>query len=382
MQMPVQSQDSSASGQNRVQQQQPMQMPVQSQDSSASGQNRVQQQQPMHMAVQSQDSSVPGQKRVQQQPMHMPVQSQEPVPGQLRVHQQMHMSMQPQEPTSGKHNLQQQQPMHMSAQPQGEKMKQQSHHPPSNIPHQNQAYGNAVASQQVQQQGHQTPPNQASHQQQVVSAAGPSRVTERKEDAGGAVSASQDQSWIPAQPQNTDPNASSSPLNRQRSPSSGSSDAQADGDTEKPPFDLEEDLDDETMMQELRTLDDDFKKNMMRAKKVFVSRMDNIQRIQYQREAQHQKTLEKHRKEQSEFEKRMQQEEIEQNRRIEQLQKEWDKRREAVRQKQLAEANSEVKGHGMPPLDQGTTAAFDKSNGGQGNSKNGGEDNRPEYEIC
>lgn len=368
-------------GPNHVQQQ--MQMPVQSQDTSAPGQNRVQQQQSMHMAVQSQDSSIPGQNRVQQQPMHMPVQSQDPVPGQLRVHQQMHMSMQPQEPTPGQHHLQQQQPMHMPAQSQGGNMNQshQMSPTPSNTPHQNQAYGNAVASQQLQQQGHQTPSNQASHQQQAMPAAGPSRVTERKEDAGGAVSVPQDQSCIPAQPQNTDPNGLPGPLNGQRSPSSASSDAQVDGDTEKP-LDLDEDLDDETMMQELRKLDEDFKKNMMRAKKVFVSRMDNIQRIQYQREAQHQKTLEKHQKERAELEKRMQQEEIEQNRRIEQLQKEWDKRRDAVRQKQLAEANSEAKAHGTPPLDQASTAVFDKSNGGQSNPKNGGDDNRPEYEIC
>ena len=227
----------------------------------------------------------------------------------------------------------------------------------------------------------QTPPNQASHHQQVISAAGSSRVTERKEDAGGAVSAPQDQSWIPAQPQNTDPNALPGPLNGQRSPSSASIDAQADGDTEKPLI-LDEYLDDETMMQELRNLDEDFNKNMMRAKKVFVSRMDNIQRIQYQREAQHQKTLEKHQKERTEFEKRMQQEEIEQNRRIEQLQKEWDKRRDAVRQKQLAEANSEANAHGTPPLDQASTAVVDKSKGGRGNPKNGGEDSRPEYDVC
>jgi hypothetical protein len=97
-------------------------------------------------------------------------------------------------------------------------------------------------------------------------------------------------------------------------------------------------LDDELLDSELRNLDEDFKKNMMRAKKVFDSRMDNMQRFHYQREEQHQKTLQKHQKERSEFEKRLQKEEMEQNRRIEQLQKEWDRRREAMRQKQLADA--------------------------------------------
>ena len=95
--------------------------------------------------------------------------------------------------------------------------------------------------------------------------------------------------------------------------------------------------DDAIMLAELKKLDEDFKKNMMISKKVFDTRMDNLQRTQHQREALHLRTLEKHQKERAEFEKRMQQEEIEQNRRIEQLQREWDRRREAVRQKQVAD---------------------------------------------
>jgi hypothetical protein len=94
------------------------------------------------------------------------------------------------------------------------------------------------------------------------------------------------------------------------------------------------DDDDDLCTEELRKLDEDFKKNMMRAKKVFVNRMDNLQRTQVQREAQHMKTLEQHQKDRAAFEKRLQQEEIEQNRRIEQMQKEWDRRREEVRLKQ------------------------------------------------
>lgn len=82
--------------------------------------------------------------------------------------------------------------------------------------------------------------------------------------------------------------------------------------------------------EELRKLDEDFQKNLQRAKKVFDNRMDNLQRSQIEREAQHKKTLEKHQKERAEFEKRLQQEAKEQNRRIEQLQREWDRKREVL----------------------------------------------------
>lgn len=90
------------------------------------------------------------------------------------------------------------------------------------------------------------------------------------------------------------------------------------------------DSDEEDVSDELRKLDDDFQKNLERAKKVFVNRMDNLQRSQIEREAQHLKTLEKHEKERAEFEKRLAQEAEQQQRRIEQLQREWDKRRETV----------------------------------------------------
>ena len=76
---------------------------------------------------------------------------------------------------------------------------------------------------------------------------------------------------------------------------------------------------------------EDFQNNLKRAKKVFYSRMDNLQRTLVQREAQHQKTLEQHQKDRTAFEKRLRQEEIEQNRRIELLQAEWDRKREEVR---------------------------------------------------
>lgn len=120
-----------------------------------------------------------------------------------------------------------------------------------------------------------------------------------------------------------------------------SNDDHLNGVHERPSINIDDDmLDDELFAAELRKLDEDFQRNMMRAQKVFDTRMDTLQRTQVQREALHQKTLEKHQKERADFEKRRQQEEIEQNRRIEQLQKDWAMRREAMRQKQLAEAQT------------------------------------------
>ena len=102
-----------------------------------------------------------------------------------------------------------------------------------------------------------------------------------------------------------------------------------------------DDEDDVDVADELRKLDEDFQKNLERAKKVFVNRMDNLQRSQIEREAQHLKTLEKHEKERIEFEKRLSQESEQQQRRIEQLQREWDKKREtiAIQKKKLKDAS-------------------------------------------
>jgi WNK lysine deficient protein kinase len=99
--------------------------------------------------------------------------------------------------------------------------------------------------------------------------------------------------------------------------------------TEETEGDSEEE-DDVDVADELRKLDEDFQKNLERAKKVFVNRMDNLQRSQIEREAQHLKTLEKHEKERVEFEKRLALEAEQQQRRIEQLQREWDKKRESI----------------------------------------------------
>ncbi|CAJ1930525.1 unnamed protein product [Cylindrotheca closterium] len=93
----------------------------------------------------------------------------------------------------------------------------------------------------------------------------------------------------------------------------------------------ESDQMDEELAVELRKLDEEFKKTVSRAKKVFDSRMDTISRLQHEREALHQKTLSEHEKQRIEFEKRLQQEEMEQNRRIQQLQKDWARKREEMK---------------------------------------------------
>ena len=93
--------------------------------------------------------------------------------------------------------------------------------------------------------------------------------------------------------------------------------------------DDEDDVESE-LAEEMRRLDEEMQKNILRAQKVFDNRMDNLQRSKLEKEFQHQKTLEKHEKERIEFEKRAKLEEIEQTRRIEEMQREWDRQREEL----------------------------------------------------
>uniref|UniRef100_A0A7S1D4X8 Uncharacterized protein n=1 Tax=Cyclophora tenuis TaxID=216820 RepID=A0A7S1D4X8_CYCTE len=104
--------------------------------------------------------------------------------------------------------------------------------------------------------------------------------------------------------------------------------------------------DDNEIDEELRKLDEEFQKNLQRTKKVFVNRMDNLHRSKQEKEAQHQKTLEKHEKERLEFEKRVQQEAIEQNRRLEQLKREHDRKREVLAKKQAQASSQNQAQHG------------------------------------
>eukprot|EP00522_Entomoneis_paludosa_P004101 CAMPEP_0172473398 /NCGR_PEP_ID=MMETSP1065-20121228/68835_1 /TAXON_ID=265537 /ORGANISM="Amphiprora paludosa, Strain CCMP125" /LENGTH=1265 /DNA_ID=CAMNT_0013231573 /DNA_START=224 /DNA_END=4021 /DNA_ORIENTATION=- len=87
------------------------------------------------------------------------------------------------------------------------------------------------------------------------------------------------------------------------------------------------DTDDDEMRAELRKLEEDYQKNLKIAKKVFDSRMENLERSRIEKEVRHKETLEKHEKERLAFEKKRALEEEQQMKRIEQLQKEWDKKR-------------------------------------------------------
>jgi WNK lysine deficient protein kinase len=293
-----------------------------------------------------------------------------------------------------------QQPMALSAQ-----QNSNLHQPPQQVPNQqmqmvsqggqNQGYGHAVASQlssaqpqqqavqqqqisgqqsqqqmpshqqpqhQAAQSGHQMPSTVGAQPQQAVSAAGTSNLTAQVEVTKTAPQ-------IPASGSEDHMVSGSSSLLQQAAGSGApaSQDNHMGGVLGVLSTESDDDfLDDELRAAELRKVDEDFKKNVMRAKKVFDARMDNLQRTQVQREALHLKTLEKHEKERVDFEKRMQQEEIEQNRRIEHLQKEWDKRREAMRLQQLAEAESQA----LEPLSQEQNIGMPVSNhsGSGGNS--------------
>jgi hypothetical protein len=138
------------------------------------------------------------------------------------------------------------------------------------------------------------------------------------------------------------PPASSSPMfDRISSNFSASGDDDDDVGFDEDDDDDEEDDDDNEFQEEMRKLEEDYMKTLQRAKKVFDSRMDNLQRSQLEREAQHQKTLEKHEKERADFEKRLAIEAEQQNKRIKQLQSEWNKRRETLaKHKRRVHANS------------------------------------------
>jgi len=98
--------------------------------------------------------------------------------------------------------------------------------------------------------------------------------------------------------------------------------------------------DEDSVSEELKRLDEDFQKNIVRAQKVFDSRMDNLHRSKQEKEEQHKKTLQKHEKEKIEFEKRLQQEEIEQSLRLEKMQREWEIQRQNLEKAKRKAANA------------------------------------------
>ena len=110
--------------------------------------------------------------------------------------------------------------------------------------------------------------------------------------------------------------------------------------------------------EQLRKLEEDYQKNLKIAKKVFDSRMENLERSQTEKEAQHQKFLEKHEKERAAFEKRRALEEEQQMKRIELLQKEWDKKREMLAQQMNAPNSAESEIEENIPMELGGSASL------------------------
>jgi len=106
-------------------------------------------------------------------------------------------------------------------------------------------------------------------------------------------------------------------------------------DVEDSDGDDDEDDDTDSINEELGKLQEDFRRDMMRAKKVYDSRMDNLTRTNKEKEQRHKKTLEKHEKEKMQFEKRVKQEAMEQSQRLEKMQRKYEtERRKLVGQKQ------------------------------------------------
>uniref|UniRef100_A0A7S4J5M1 non-specific serine/threonine protein kinase n=1 Tax=Odontella aurita TaxID=265563 RepID=A0A7S4J5M1_9STRA len=104
--------------------------------------------------------------------------------------------------------------------------------------------------------------------------------------------------------------------------------------------DDDDDGDDVVEVEELRRLEEDYKKNITRAKKAFDTRMDNLIRSKEDKEVQHMKVLEKHEKEKVEFEKRLKLAEEEQNRRLQTLEKELAQKKESLKVKPGRDASS------------------------------------------
>jgi len=104
--------------------------------------------------------------------------------------------------------------------------------------------------------------------------------------------------------------------------------------------------------EEIRKLEQEFEKKMLRAKKSYGTRMDNLHRSKVEAEAHHQMTLQKHEKERIEFEKRVRLAEEEQAKRLNQIQKEFNERKKEVRQQRTAEMQN-GDSSSRPPLHSG-----------------------------
>lgn len=87
---------------------------------------------------------------------------------------------------------------------------------------------------------------------------------------------------------------------------------------------------DETNVEEIRKLEETYRKNMTRAMKAFDTRMDNLQRSKEQKEAQHLQTLQKYEKERAEFEKKVRMAEAERTKRLADIEQDFARQRELL----------------------------------------------------
>jgi len=98
----------------------------------------------------------------------------------------------------------------------------------------------------------------------------------------------------------------------------------------------DDDDDEDSINEELGKLQEYLRRDMMRAKKVYDNRMDNLTRTNKEKEQRHIKTLEKHEKEKVQFEKRVKQEASEQSQRLDKIQIKYETERQKLVQKKYS----------------------------------------------
>ena len=85
--------------------------------------------------------------------------------------------------------------------------------------------------------------------------------------------------------------------------------------------------------EELKLLEQKYKKSIETTKGVFDARKDNLQRSMVEKEAQHLFTLEKLEKDMAAYEKRLKLAEVQKQKNIEQIELEWKRQKEMLTEK-------------------------------------------------
>jgi hypothetical protein len=112
--------------------------------------------------------------------------------------------------------------------------------------------------------------------------------------------------------------------------------------------------------EELQQLKIEHEKKMLRAQKVFHTRMESLQRSLEEKEAQHLKTLEKHERERAALEKRLKMAEEEQQKRLKQLEEEFVQQRQMAKQSRKSRIISQSVAPSQPSLEgDETTSALE-----------------------